>query len=399
MRVGFNGRGLRDPLLRGFNRYTFCLLEQLQRRSDVELHIYTDDRSPVHPFFRDRLRARIVEARVPKVLMWEQAVLPWQLRRDRIDIFHAPCEGGLPAIRTCPYVMTYHGVPNHGIRDLIRSGELDGDPSQYVDGSSGDAPVVEARARALLQLYLRAADVVVTVSNFSKTELIRFLNLPPAKVAVTREAAADTFQKPITDQALAKVKQQYQLPESFVLFVGGFHRHKNVATLVRAFAELKRDYPRLGLVLVGGTRPEVAQLLGGFGLGDHDVVCVERIPEADLHALYRLAALFVTLAWHEGFCLPIVEAMSCGTPVVASRFGAIPEILDGGGLLVDPRHIDEVVDAIRGVLGSPTLRDELRRRGRRRSQAFSWKQTAEETLQIYERLLATKRSALQTVPA
>jgi glycosyltransferase involved in cell wall biosynthesis len=106
----------------------------------------------------------------------------------------------------------------------------------------------------------------------------------------------------------------------------------------------------------------------------------------ELAALYRAASLFTTLSWHEGFCLPVVEALTCGAPVLASSFGAIPEILGEGGLLVDPRQTGEVVEKMQAILVQSNLREELRTRSLLRSRAFSWKRTAQDTMAVYQEL-------------
>lgn len=192
------------------------------------------------------------------------------------------------AIRMCPYVLTYHGVPNCGITDLIRSGELEGKASQYLDGHDRRSPAValtNARSYALQRLYLRAADVVVTVSEFSSTELIRFLELPPQKITVTYEAADQTFHETVTDRALSDAKHQYHLRDTFLLFVGGFNLHMNVGTLLRVFAQLKMERSDPGLVLVGGTDVEIGDTLAALRFPHHDVLCVERIADHELRAL------------------------------------------------------------------------------------------------------------------
>lgn len=392
MRIGFNARGLRDPLLRGFNRYTFCLLKEFQKQPDVELFLYTDHRSPIHPFYRSQLRAHVVEMRAPKVLIWEQVLLPMRLLRDRIDIFHAPCEAGLSVIKVCPYVLTYHGIPEISIAHLVVSGHFPGRLSEYL----GEPPQtlrarwLRVRSSLFRKFYLRIADAVIAPSRFSKGELVRFLKLPDRKIRVTHEAADDAFSHPVTRSEVEYVKSKYGLPDRYLLFVGGFDRHKNVASLLRVFAQLKSMYCNLALLLISsGDKDVYRTLTSELGLREQkDVFFLERIPDEDLQVLYQKASLFVTLSWHEGFCLPIVEAMSCGTPVVASRFGAIPEILDGGGLLVDPRRSEEVLSTLRNVLEHSSLREELRERSLARAHSFSWERTAEQTVEIYRELLS-----------
>lgn len=392
MRVGFNARGLSDPLLRGFNRYTFCLLKELQTQPDVELFLYTDNRSPIHPFYRSQLKARVVEMRAPKVLIWEQVLLPMRLLRDRIDIFHAPCEAGLPVIKVCPYVLTYHGIPEISIAQLVVSGHFPGRLSEYLSEPPRTLRAwwLRARSRLFRKLYLRIADVVITPSEFSKGELLRFLKLPHGKVRVTHEAADDAFSHPVTRNEVEYVKSKYGLPDRYVLFVGGFDRHKNAASLLRVFCRLNAMDSNLALVLVGGGDLEPYQALAGeLGLREREeVFFLQLIPDGELRVLYQRASVFVTLSWHEGFCLPVVEAMSSGAPVVASRFGAIPEIMNGGGMLVDPQRPEEVVTMLRDVLEHSDLREKLRERALARAHSFSWERTAEQTVEVYRELLS-----------
>jgi glycosyltransferase involved in cell wall biosynthesis len=402
VRVAFNGRGLTDPLLRGFNRYTWCLLQGLQKIPGVELLVYTDHRSPFHEFFRSRLQARWIEIRSPKVLVWEQALLPWRLRQDRVDVFHAPCDGGLPAVRVCPYVVTYHGVPDLALADLVRSGELIGESRRYFDRSDGRSVSQLTRARSLAarRLNLMRADVVVTVSEFSAAELVKFAGVPRSKIAVTREAADETIREPISAAAAAAVLQKHNIPSCYLLYVGGYNAHKNVATLLQAYAAVKNTHPEVGLVMVGGAdQSPDPKTLSQAGLHAGDVICLSRVTDEDLRAMYTNAAAFVTLSWHEGFCLPIVEAMCCAAPIVASRFGAIPEILGDGGLVVDPRNLDEVVGAIRSVLDSPAIQADLKRRAADRSRRYSWETTAAQTMSVYERLVAKRPLARVQEPA
>ena len=190
---------------------------------------------------------------------------------------------------------------------------------------------------------------------------------------------------------MQQVRRKYGIPPRFVLFVGGFDKRKNVPTLLRVFAELKQGHPDVGLVLVGIGGDIGACKTQSVILGLHEgrnVFFLHGVADLELAALYRAATLFTTLSWHEGFCLPAVEAMTCGTPVLASSFGALPEILGDGGWLVDPRRVDDIVDAMHRVLSRTEVQEDLRIRGLLRSKAFSWQKTAQETWRVYEELSA-----------
>ncbi len=394
MRVGFNARYLCDPGLRGVNRYSFCLLRALENTPDVEICLLSEERYPVHELYRSALRAQVRNLPASRTLFWEQWVLPRYLRKFKPDVFHAPADGGLPLRKVCPYVLTFHGVPDLTLAFLASSGELVGDLDDYLDmksrdGSRVDGVLQSLRARLLRRLYLNAADLVITVSEFSRQELVRFMGLSPQIVRVIHEAADDQFAEPLSARYLDEVRAKHGLPPRFVLFVGGFDRRKNVATLLKVFSGVRRAMPGVALVLVGigGDIEGCQRQAAALGLQEGEsVLFLQRLPDRELAALYRTASLFTTLSWHEGFCLPLVEAMTCGAPVLASAFGALPEILGDGGWLVDPRQPDEVVQVMRMILDRAEVRDELRARALSRSRAFSWQKTALETVTAYNEL-------------
>jgi len=397
MKVAFNARYLYDPGLRGFNRYAFCLLRALEKIPGVEITLLSEERYPVHQVYKSALRAQIRNLSAPKTLLWEQWVLPRYLKRSRPDVFHAPADGGLPLRKQCPYVLTLHGVPVPSLASLVQAGELTGTASSYLDTASNRSSLLATsvdriRAWLLRHIYLQAADLVITVSEFSKSELVRFLGLRPDRIRVIYEGADETFSQCLPPGYLEEVRAKYGLPSRFLLFVGGFDRRKNVSTLLRAFARITSREPDVALVLVGiggdidGCKLEATSL--GFPNAGR-VFFLHRISDRELAALYRSAMLFVTLSWHEGFCLPVVEAMTAGCAVLGSSFGAIPEIIGEGGWLVDPRRIDNVVEAITTILRQSGVRQELQSRALLRARSFSWEKAAKETVKVYEELSET----------
>jgi glycosyltransferase involved in cell wall biosynthesis len=395
MKVAFNARYLYDPGLRGLNRYTFCLLQALERIPDLEITLLSEERYPVHELYKSSLRAQVKNLSARRTLLWEQWVLPRYLKRTMPDVFHAPADGGLPFRKECPYVLTLHGVPDRSLDLLINSGTLHGTLGDYLDiTGTRSSRLQEAygrgRARLLRRLYLRAADLVITASEFSKRELVRFLGLAPEKVRVIPDAAGEQFEQPLAAGYIEHLCDRLGVPPRFVLFVGGFDKRKNVSTLLAAFALLKKVEPKIALVLagIGGDIEGCRVQSSALGLQERrDVLFLHGITDIELAALYRVASVFTTLSWHEGFCLPLVEAMACGTPIVASSFGAVPEILGGAGWLVDPRSPEEAMEAVRTILTQSNVRDELIARALLRSKYFSWHKAAQETVSAYKELL------------
>jgi glycosyltransferase involved in cell wall biosynthesis len=394
IRIGLNARYLYDANLRGFNRYTTCLIAALQRIPGVELVLFTDARRPLHPRFSRLLgpNTRLSSPMASTTLGWEQVALPRELQRRRIDVFHAPADGGLPAWKGCRHVLTYHRALDKSLTYWIDRGDLPGTPADYGlerDGVRG----LRTRVRHDLfrQLYLRSADVVIAVSEFGRWELVTLLGVPPEKVEVIPLAADAGFSSDVPADRVEVVRAKYRLPDRYLLFVGGFNRWKNVDGLLRAFAGARRAGIAEALVLAGGgvEIDALRTLAVSLGLeeGRHWLFVEPSDEDAEMTALYRGATAFVSLSWGESFSLPVVEAMTCGVPVIASRRGAVPEVLDGAGLLVDPRNAHEVHDAILRVTTDEQLRADLRARGLRRSTSFSWKLTAERTLDVYRRVL------------
>jgi len=229
---------------------------------------------------------------------------------------------------------------------------------------------------------------VLTLSEYSKRDIVRRYNVPPDKITVTGLAAAPMF-RPIHDEArLSDVRERYGTGKEFILSVGNLQPRKNIKTLIEAYVRLRRaDATRHRLVLVG----KKAWLHDGIfaaarasGYAD-DLVFTGYVPDADLVALYNAADLFVYPSIFEGFGLPPLEAMACGTPVVTSNTSAIPETVGDAALTVDPLDPVSLADAIILALFNRTFHDYLARLGLQRAALFSWPMTAYAIRSLYQR--------------
>ncbi len=237
--------------------------------------------------------------------------------------------------------------------------------------------------------FLAAADLIVTPSECSRQDAIKFYGVPESKIKVIYEAAAPSL-KPAGDLTeLDRVRQKYHLPEKFILHVGTIEPRKNLARLLDAFKACLVDWPTLKLVLVGKKGwlyESFFQRLQGLGLGKC-VIFPGYVAEADLPAFYQLAEVFVFPSLYEGFGLGPLEAMACGTPVVCSNRSSLPEVVGDAGLLVDPTDIAVLTAALRRVLADADLQLDLKQRGLVRAQQFSWARAAEEMMELYRSLI------------
>lgn len=241
--------------------------------------------------------------------------------------------------------------------------------------------------KLMMPRFLRAADAIICVSDWTRRDAERLYGIDPARMTVIYEAADTRYQPTRDEEVLAAVRARYALPEQFILHVGTIEPRKNLNTLLAAFAALKGDFPRLKLVLVGKKgwlyEPFFAKLAAS-GL-ESEVIFPGFVAEEDLPRLYQLATVFAFPSVYEGFGLPPLEALACGTPVVCSNASSLPEVVGDAGLLVPPTDTAWLTAALRRVLSDADLRRDLQQRGPTRAAHFSWARAARETWAIYQR--------------
>ena len=308
-------------------------------------------------------------------LWFEQISFPRACLAEQLDVAHVPYFA--PPLRaSTPVVVTIH--------DLI--------------------PLVlpAYRGSTLVRLYTRLvaagatrAAAIVTDSRASKRDITGRLRIPEDRVHVVYLAADEMYQ-PVEDVlTLSRIRQKYGLPGQYVLYLGGFDRRKNLTSLLSAFGRAKAAL-RAGVHLViAGHLPEensaffpdprlIVQLLGM----EDRVSFIGWVPEEDKPALYSGASLFVFPSLYEGFGLPPLEAMACGTAVITSNHSSLREIGDGAALLVDPEDVDAIARAITILMEDEVQRKELAAKGLMKSRQFSWQRTVTETMAVYESVAA-----------
>lgn len=247
------------------------------------------------------------------------------------------------------------------------------------------------------KIAIKQADMIATVSEYSKKEITKYFWLRQSKIRIISEAARPTFTVLPTNNGFLSTLAKYGLSrdEHFLLYVGGISPHKNINTLLDAFKRIvdSRTDDRLKLVLVGDYKddpffsayPSLKAKVSDLGLEDR-VIFTGFIPDEDLAYLYNAAALLVFPSLEEGFGLPAIEAMACGTPVAASNTGSLPEVLGPVGRFFDPMRSDEMAEVILSVLDDEPTRQQMKADGLERSRNFRWKRAAEDTLAIFNEM-------------
>jgi len=259
------------------------------------------------------------------------------------------------------------------------------------------APDVLQRMRTQTPLTIRRAAVVLTDSEFSKQDIVRRYTVSPDKIVVAHLAADPAF-RPLHDEArVSTVRERYGTTAHFILCVGALRPNKNLGALVEAYRRLRQAHAtQHRLVFVGASvewlQDEIFAAVRGSGY-DKEIIFTGHVTQLDLVALYNAADAFVHPSLYEGFGLPPLEAMACGTPVIASNASSLPEVLGAAALLVDPHDIDGLARTIVQVLNDPELQARLSAAGLARAAAFSWEATARTVLSAYYRAASPTRHA------
>ena len=303
--------------------------------------------------------------------------LAMKVRQDRPDLLHVQYTA--PIGCSVPVVVSVHDVsflehpeyfPRHHAWQL-----------QYTVGRT-----------------VREAARVLTVSEFSRASILKgYGSLEEDKVVVVPNAASPVFRPVSREAAAAAVGQSHSLDGPFILSVGDLQPRKNQIGLIRAFAKLVRAYPQLKhhLVLVGKHTwfaDRVLKAARESGVADR-IHFFGFVPDADLLQLYNACDVFVFPSYYEGFGLPVLEAMACGRAVVSSNTAALPEVVDGAAILCDPYVVDEIVRAIADLLLDAELRARMERLGLQRAAHFSWKKSAQQTLEVFHEVAERSRDA------
>ena len=310
---------------------------------------------------------RVRAASRPLRTAWEQVRLPARTRALGIDVLHST-HHTLPLTRMrAARVVTVHDVTFFRI------------PERY-------PPARRLYMQASTRLAAKVAAAVIVPSGAVRDDVLRSLALPREKVHVVYEAPASRF-APIDPATARAVVREHDVEPPYILSVGSLEPGKNRARLIRALHALRNDGVCQQLVVVGqpAWRFEAERsLVRELGM-ERNVRFLGYVPDADLPAFYAAADVFALPALYEGFGLPVIEAMACGTPVLTSATGATAEVAGDAAVLVDPLSVEAIGDGLRRLLTDADLRAELRRRGIERAAQFSWRRAADETHEVYER--------------
>ncbi len=232
----------------------------------------------------------------------------------------------------------------------------------------------------------RNADRIIAVSHCTKRDIIDYWGIPSDKIDVVYQGCADDFKRPVSEKLLRSVREKYELPEQFILYVGSIEERKNLLLAVRALRRLNRPVKLVAIGKRTAYTQRVEQYISTHQM-ENSVTLLTGISTQELSAFYRLATVFVYPSFFEGFGIPILEALCCGTPVIAAKGSCLEEAGGPSSLYVDPNNPDELAQALERVLDDPHLRHRMIDEGLTHAHRFDDEQLFRNLYDVYEKTL------------
>ena len=377
MRIGINALPL-SRLQAGVARVIWSVIEELRKIDSENYYYLYSDRDFELPWECDHWRKRI-SSPVPFLpgTLWLQTVGRRMIIRDRLDLFWGTVDLlplGLPS--AVAKLLTIHDLswPLH-------------------------SEIASLFHRCMFWLFFekstQQAHRIIAVSQSTASDLRRVFSVPDSKIKVIHNGVSPAYRPQDRRAAAEYVANKYGVSEDYILTVGTIVPHKNLITLVQAL-KILRGSGKLSfqLLVVGAQGGKVSSFLKAVqsaGLTDHDIRLLGFVPDEDLPMLYSGSRLFVLPSLHEGFGLPLAEAMACGVPVIASNTSSVPEVVGDAALLVPPTHPEAFVEAILRVIGDDNLRRTMMGTGLRQAAGFNWDSTARHYLDCMRSVVTMNR--------
>ena len=304
---------------------------------------------------------------------WEQFRLPITVRKSNLDFLHCTCNTA-PVKSPVPLLLTLH--------DIIYLEKLDFKGTAYQNFGN-------LYRRYVVPKVVEKSEIVITVSHFERQTILEKLKLPDEKVRVVYNAVNARFNDNFSADEKLSFRKKYNLPESFLLFLGNTAPKKNTPNVIRAFANYcKQTTDIIPIVILDFDKALVEEMLSKLGASEFFkfIIFPGYVSPAEMPLMYSSATIFLYPSLRESFGLPILEAMGCGAPVITSNTSSMPEVSADAGLLINPFQHTQITEAIINLLSNDSLRNDLKQKGKVRAAQFTWEASAKELLSIYDQM-------------
>jgi len=361
--IAVNTRLLLGHRLEGIGRFAYEVLSRMaQRNPDIRFSFFFDRKYDPAMIFGDNVTPYVLPPQARHPVLWHSwfhAVLPLKMRQIKPDLFFSP-EFYLTGAKNIPQIPVFHDIAyEHYPKDI--------------------AAFASWHCRTFSPKYAHKAAHLLTVSDFSKQDIVNQYGIDPAKISVVYNGASDRFQ-PISEAEKNTFRQKYAQGAPYFHFVGTIQPRKNIENLLRAFDAFKQrlDSP-VKLMLVGRKGWQYAGAMEVYEAMVHreDVIFTGYVPDQDLSGIYAASEALCYVPYFEGFGIPILEAMHSETAVICSHAASMPEVAGDAALMVDPYAPSQIADAMEKMWTQGAVREELIKKGQQQRMKFSWDQTYE----------------------
>jgi glycosyltransferase involved in cell wall biosynthesis len=370
MKIAIEARPIKWSYGTGIGNYTYHLIEKLNSLDSINDYtfLWTDD----DPYSAIPFSKKFSYYRLPKDDLREEIEIPLWLSNEGVDIFHLPQNGFRTPIRDrrTKIIVTIHDLIPYFIPEMVR-------------------PSFLKRFITEMPQIIERADHITTVSETSKQDLIKVFNVNPEKITVIPSAPSSIYTRLPKQEVQSFLKTNFNLEKPYILYVGGLNPRKNVPELIYAYSKIHRDLPTSHLLVIPGSNSKhlqkLKQLVEALDLSA-EVFFPGFVESEALPYLYNGASLFVYPSLYEGFGLPPIEAMACGTPVITSNVSSLPEVVGDAALTINPSDTLQLAETMFTVLTNSTLARNLIKRGIKHAQRYSWEQNAKRFLEVYHQV-------------
>lgn len=364
MKIAIDASELANRREDGTQIYLYNLLEniaRIDRKNQYFLYYSSEPKKLIEsPNFKHIVK--------PWPMYWTQTRLPFLLFQNRPDALFMP-------IQTLPFIIPF------GLKTIITIHDL-----AFLMYPETFPASDKIKHKVFAWHAIKRADKIIAVSESTRNDIIKFYNVDPEKINVVHHGYDQKLFRPFQNQndcaIIEQVKTKYNITKPYLLYVGALQPRKNILGLVKAFKLLNKcDYQ---LVIAGGKAWLYEELFEYIKKSSikNSVILTGRFETEELPALIWGAEVFILPSFYEGFGLPIIEAMACGTPVITSNISSLPEVAGGQAILIDPNKPEQIAEAIRRVLEDKDLKQKMIKDGFENIKRFSWEKCATETLKV-----------------
>lgn len=376
MRIGIEGQRLLRAKKHGMDFVALELIRNIQSL-DKENEYFIFIKPGEDRCLESTDNVRIIELDGGPFPLWEQFALPKAVKYYGCELIHCTSNTA-PNFGGTPLVLTLHDI------FFLETFSL------FTKSYSLYQRFGNTYRRYTVPPLIRKAKKIITVSKSEKSRIVNFFRMDDKKVRVIYNGVSDKFRKPVPDEEKIRVKEQYGLPDRFILHLGNTDPKKNTERVLESYIRfLDSCDHKIPLVLADYPEVLVDLILTTHGRTDvrEYIHRLDYIVNKDLPAIYTLAEIFLYPSLRESFGIPLLEAMCCETPVISSNVFAMPEVAGNAAYLIDPLNPDAIANAIRDLIAHPELREALIEKGREQSMKFSWEKMAAQVIELYKEVL------------